>query len=1016
MQTFRVTGNTDRIIGARTTEIVRSLLECVGDDPADVDVQYRVALWYWIKYEIRSRADENEFAVVDFTIAIQRFRRIYRELAPDAIPAPVSDIIDHISGWAASASDLLDHASGPGGLTAVDKAIELFREVAEYTMRGDPDWPILHAELATALLYRFELSTDLSALNEAVERQRESLNQAEPDGEAWRDRICVLKLILLARHEHTGDPTDLSEARTLGQQVLDDVGQDHPKRANYLSDMAEVWLAVYRRTDELSDLDRAIQAAQQALDALPEIAMARVSALASLGIGLRCRGERFGAVPDLDNAVRALRQAVAHAPIGITCWNMLNHLGNALRVRGAIDGDRRILKEAVDTAEEAVSAADPIDRSFSGYLQSLAVASHAHYASTKDIHSLQRAVDVSRRSLGLTPPGPMRLDRAMNLSSALQTLSEVNDDDSLLVEAIRVQLPEISQAAPEDPALVLPRTTLGAAFRRLYRRSGDETVRTQAVEQFRIVAQLTSASPSARVRAARSWGWLEVETKNWTGACNGLGLAVELLPRLAGRHLDRIDQERQLETEPGLVSHAAAAAINAGDLDRAVELLELGRGVLLGHALDLRTDLTELREKDQTLADEFIALQAEFDREHDHDMYSAAWYRNASDRRHELASRWEALLGRIRQLVTDFLCPIRIDNILTHAIQGPIVIINVSTIRSDALAITPNGVTLVPLPRLTPSALVPQNARFVMASRAEADDEAARDGMRDVLGWLWEVATGPILKKLGISGPPNAGAPWPRIWWSPTSILQFLPLHASGHHGSRRDAVTETVMDRVVSSYTPTIRALVQARELSPVASRHPDPLVVAVPDAPGLPYLSDAASEAKLIAERYKKAVVLDGDEACPKRVLRSLREHHLVHFACHGASDILNPSAAHLCVGGGAKISVLDIARSSAPSGEFVYLSACQTVQASITLADEAIHLAAAFQVIGYRHVLATMWTIYDHIAVDVAQDVYAKIMPNDGTIGDAAFILHHAVRRQRDRQPRAPGLWASYVHYGP
>jgi hypothetical protein len=39
-----------------------------------------------------------------------------------------------------------------------------------------------------------------------------------------------------------------------------------------------------------------------------------------------------------------------------------------------------------------------------------------------------------------------------------------------------------------------------------------------------------------------------------------------------------------------------------------------------------------------------------------------------------------------------------------------------------------------------------------------------------------------------------------------------------------------------------------------------------------------------------------------------------------------------------------------------------ACQTATGSVRHLDEAIHLAAAMQFLGYRHVIATMWTIAD------------------------------------------------------
>ncbi|MBL7500867.1 CHAT domain-containing protein [Frankia sp. CNm7] len=81
-------------------------------------------------------------------------------------------------------------------------------------------------------------------------------------------------------------------------------------------------------------------------------------------------------------------------------------------------------------------------------------------------------------------------------------------------------------------------------------------------------------------------------------------------------------------------------------------------------------------------------------------------------------------------------------------------------------------------------------------------------------------------------------------------------------------------------------------------------------------------------------------------------------------------------------------------------------------LRLVDEAIHLASAFQLAGYRHVIATLWPIGDQHAVAVADDIYAAL----ATTGDAAAAVHTAVRELRDRWAAAPSTWASHIHVGP
>ncbi len=87
-----------------------------------------------------------------------------------------------------------------------------------------------------------------------------------------------------------------------------------------------------------------------------------------------------------------------------------------------------------------------------------------------------------------------------------------------------------------------------------------------------------------------------------------------------------------------------------------------------------------------------------------------------------------------------------------------------------------------------------------------------------------------------------------------------------------------------------------------------------------------------------------------------------------------------------------------------------------------DESVHVAAAFQLAGYRHVIGTLWGVSDRRSPEVVAEVYAGLCPEGARELDdldpdrSAFALHSAVRRLRDSR-RAPSLlWIPYVHIGP
>lgn len=94
--------------------------------------------------------------------------------------------------------------------------------------------------------------------------------------------------------------------------------------------------------------------------------------------------------------------------------------------------------------------------------------------------------------------------------------------------------------------------------------------------------------------------------------------------------------------------------------------------------------------------------------------------------------------------------------------------------------------------------------------------------------------------------------------------------------------------------------------------------------------------------------------------------------------------------------------------------FLSACSTARPGGRLADEAIHLASAFQLAGYRHVIATLWPIGDRPAVDIAAHIYTALTTTGES--DVAGAVHAAVRRMRRRWGRdTPSVWASHIHAG-
>jgi CHAT domain-containing protein len=152
-----------------------------------------------------------------------------------------------------------------------------------------------------------------------------------------------------------------------------------------------------------------------------------------------------------------------------------------------------------------------------------------------------------------------------------------------------------------------------------------------------------------------------------------------------------------------------------------------------------------------------------------------------------------------------------------------------------------------------------------------------------------------------------------------------------------------------------------------------------------------------------------LIGEQATREIVMANLLDHSWVHFACHGEQNLGDPSHGGVLVQDGS-LTVTDLS-SQQYQGEFAY------AVGRVNLPDEAIALAAALHYTGYRHVIATLWSVWDAEAAQVAKDVYQAVVPDGILHADgAAEALHHAVRRLRAERRDRPSVWTPFAHTGP
>ena len=97
--------------------------------------------------------------------------------------------------------------------------------------------------------------------------------------------------------------------------------------------------------------------------------------------------------------------------------------------------------------------------------------------------------------------------------------------------------------------------------------------------------------------------------------------------------------------------------------------------------------------------------------------------------------------------------------------------------------------------------------------------------------------------------------------------------------------------------------------------------------------------------------------------------------------------------------------------------YLSACSTAGVEAKrLADECLHIASAFQVAGFAHVIGSLWPADDDICVRLAESFYGSLTKTGTKHSNRAVAeaLRNAMLDIRS-ESQDIRLWAPFIHSG-
>ena len=898
-----------------------------------------------------------------------------------------------------------DRYSRTGLQIDFDKTIQTAQQAIDRTPKTSLNEAKRSNLLGIGLMERYYRTESLFDLNSAIEIFQQQLDSTPVN---YPDRIMWLNnsgIGFRERYGRTGSQTDINKSIQLAQETVDLTPNDNPCLAQWLNNLRASLGDRYLTAGSQIDLEKSILVFRQAIDLTPSNHPDYTTWLNNLGVSLGDRYSEISSQHDLDEAIQVARQVIDLTQDGHPKRSMwLNNLGIRLGNRYWRTNSISDLTEAIELFRQCTNLLADDHPGQILFLANMGKALEHRYLGLGIQPDLDDSIQIARQVIHSTPDG--HSDRAKWFDHSGRRLGYRYSNTGLqpdLDEAIQIARQAVDLTPNDHSGRAERLYNLGTQVLNRYMKTDSRIDLDEAISLDRSALYQSNSPVANRISAGRRLYLLWMLEAEWQEAYKVASITVRLVPRLISRSLGNPDKQFLLAQAVGLACNASALALHVAMPPWiALNLLEEGRGLLATTVQDMRMETIDLQAKQPELAKHFVRLRRELGQPPRFNGPFADDNRrlpskSGEDRRYNAGRELDEIINEIRKHpdFKDFLLTPNEEEVKKAAEQGPIVLINVSTLRCDTILVEREQIRSVNLPDLHSKDI---------KSRAGTDSRS----YAGVLEWLWDVVTNPILDALGFWGPPLNGV-WPYIWWIPTGYLSKFPLHAAGYHSKRSN---QSVLDRVISSYSSSIKTIINGRQLRTSESTRPicsRALIIAMKNTPKQITLPAAENETAVV-RKFCRSIALDSIE--PERrkqdVLSCLSDSQIFHFAGHGYIDGSDPSKSGLLLQDweSDRLTLADLLEINLSQGSpfLAYLSACGTGEIQDQrFFDESIHLISACQLAGFRHVIGTLWKVDDETCVEVARMTYQWIKDGikDREMSDESVCLglHQALRELRD-----------------
>ncbi|KAG2123246.1 CHAT domain-containing protein [Suillus clintonianus] len=903
----------------------------------------------------------------------------------------------------------------------IDNITSLFREALALRPQGHPDCALSLYGLIQALTWRYSRERTADYIHESAQLCCKLLPLC-PEGTYLRS-ICVDSEVDYVIPECNDLPTDASnEGIRLRRNVLELCPPGHQHRPRALDELARAVDARFDQHGSIDDLEESIQLGREAVSLCPEEHSSRDTYLNNLAFSLKSRFNHQGTFHDLDEAITLYEEALRLCPVGHESRDFsLDNLGLALRSRFIERDDIDDISRAISLHREALTLRPSGNSSRETTLNNLALALQNRFerlhVSEESAEDLNEAIYLYRESLRLEGhDDPERYKTLHNLSSALCdrfTRTQKNEDVKEAIDLCKESLLALPSLHPDRYYSYM---RLQEAYLSRYRVHNNPVDLSLAVENFRLASGHPTHGFPQRIQIALNWvdG---AESHQHDSALEAYQICLELFDNHVMTRSSIISRREAATAFYGVQSlpvDAASCAIRSNDLQRAVELVEQGRGQQWSLASRLRSPLEHLESTNPILAHKFSELsKCLSDAQGSTGSTDRAAADHAAIKYRKLTNQWDAVVTQIRgiQAFSRFLLPPSYAELQVAACHGPVIILIASEYSCSAIIVPTSGEPHhVAFPRITLADLEQLKDDFATTIRhtARMHPRKPREKLQRRLRVVWDEIMLPIVNVLQDDLKLQRQS---RIWLCPTAAFTSIPLHAANPFRSKADrsGPEACLEDIFICSYTPTLSALIRSRQKMETCVTQ---TFVAIgqgePGAGQGEVLPAVNIELELVHELIPpnvKFTNLSKDEATQAGALDALRHNTWVHLACHGKQDLEQPYNSSFAMRD-KPLTLLDIMENNCPQAEFAFLSACHTAVGDEVTPEEAIHLAAGLQFSGFKSVVGTLWGVNDALAKHFVEAFYEKMFEDmeDGVMDctNAAHAVNYARNSVKTKVP--------------